>query len=151
MVKKLSDSEGKVHKNTGNFEKAKTIFQDCLVAFEKQDDNYLIPEVLIELAEIYFIKNDLEKTESFLNRALDIYQKRQHPLAFIVFEDFAELHLKKALNAKNASQQALTFKIHAINNLKKALNILKANFPEDSPHRIRIQDKLKALEKEYTG
>lgn len=141
---------GEVYKNRGDLEKAKTLFEGCLSVYIKNygKDSIDTADVLRELGEIYLLGKNIEKAEDFLTKALNINQMRKHPLRYKVLELYADLHIKKSLYAANKgdTQQALNFKMLAINDLKQALEIVTTHFPEDSPHRTRIEKKIEKLE-----
>ena len=62
----------------------------------------------------------------------------------------SDLYVKKLMKVdqKQAKKDAQNFKTHAINDLKKALDIVTTHFPENSPHITRIQLKIQNLNKE---
>lgn len=139
---------GRVYKQLGQFEKAKRVFENCL-KYEK--NSLLIGGILRETGQLYLLENNLEIAEDFLNKSLNTYQKNSHPSEYKCLEIFSDLHFKKSLKAssKKDTKSAQNFKIQSINDLKKALKIIKTHFPEDSPHIPRIQDKLKKLEQGF--
>lgn len=140
---------GKVYKNMGNFKKAREIFEDCLVAYKRNDCTAMVA-VFEQLGELYLLENDLENAEDFLNKALKIFRNDKQPKEYTCLESLAELYLKKSAEVANKGnvKKAQCFKTQAIDDLKKALEVVTVYFPVDSPHRARIQNKLKKLAQE---
>ena len=63
-----------------------------------------------------------------------------------VCEDLADLELKKAHAERNDNKkQAAAYKAQAIHYLTQALEVVKAAFPANSPHLVRIQENLESL------
>ncbi|MBX9621941.1 MAG: tetratricopeptide repeat protein [Alphaproteobacteria bacterium] len=141
---------GNIYRKLGNLEKAKNIFKECLEVYETNYDRKYLKNarILRYLGKVYFNENSLAKAEEFLQKALHVFQKNKHPDICLAFEDLAELYLKKSTLELDKSEisQTNNFKIQAIFFLQKAQEIMKAHFPKDSPHLMRVQNKLKKLE-----
>ncbi|OJW51759.1 MAG: hypothetical protein BGO67_05435 [Alphaproteobacteria bacterium 41-28] len=143
---------GNVYKELGDYEKAKNFIEQALLAYEKNygKDDLHTAKALISLGQIYLLKGQVETSESLMFKASRIVQKTKHPDKYIILEALAGLFIKKSADAndKSMKQQSRDFKARATDYLKQALEIIKTNFPEDSPHLIRIQGKLKNLSQE---
>jgi len=141
---------GDIYRELGDYKEAKKILKKTLVIYEKNYGKNHIKTawILKNLGQVYFQEGNLEATENLVNKALNVFQQNKHPDIYMVFEDLAELNLKKSFFAGNKRdlQQSKNFKTRAINYLKQALKIVQTNSPEDSPHITRIQSKLKNLE-----
>lgn len=92
-------------------------------------------------------KQEYEKAEIFLNRALQIFEKINHPDLYIVLENLALISEQKVLKVKNKelSTQVEVFKKQADNYLRRALIITQNIFPHDSLHIRRIKLKLEKI------
>lgn len=108
------------------------------------EDHIKTAEALEGLGEVYLLEGDLRMSEKFLDSALNIVQKNNHPSAYKCLESFATLNLKKSEKVlyQGDVKEAERLKAQAINDLKKALEIIKTRFPEDSPHKARVESKL---------
>ncbi len=104
--------------------------------------------VLTNIGQTYLLDGNFEEAEKFLCKALEIFEKSSPLDAFIVFEELAQLYLQKAnTEVHNGDvQQFKIFKNQGRAYLDKALDIVKTNFPKDSPHITRIQVKLKGFD-----
>lgn len=67
----------------------------------------------------------------------------------MALEALADLSFKKLSHEKETKniQQAQSYKNQAINYLNQALETVKINFPEDSPHIAEISLKLEKIKK----
>ncbi|MBA3814665.1 MAG: tetratricopeptide repeat protein [Alphaproteobacteria bacterium] len=143
---------GNVYKELANYKEAKGMLENTLLNYERYyGKNHInTAHILESLGQIYFLENNLQLAENFLNTALFICQKNKHPHEYKCLEDFSDLHLKKSDEAsrKGDKESEKSFRAQAITDLTKALEILKTHFPEDSAHRIRIQGKIKGLNKD---
>lgn len=92
------------------------------------------------LAKIYMAKNDLVKAEEFTNLASNIYEKNNHADAYKVMETLGDIYNKKYLEEKKELNKS-----QARNYYQKALDITKGNFPPNSSHIKRIENKLNIL------
>ncbi|MBX9786885.1 MAG: tetratricopeptide repeat protein [Alphaproteobacteria bacterium] len=107
-------------------------------------DHVETARVLVTLGEIYSSQGDLDKAEVYLREASQVFEKHKHPYNYMALEALAELYLKKHSHEKKNGdiQQAQSYKNQSINYLNQALEIVKTNFPEDSPHIAEISLKL---------
>lgn len=137
---------GNIYKTLGNYEGAKTYLDEALIFYENYygKEHIQTASLLMNLGQVYFLEGNLKPAEDFFSRAITIFQKNKHPNEYKCLENFANLQLKKyeAATHKKAIEEAEYFKGKIVNNLKKALEIVKAYFPEDAPHIFRIQKKL---------
>ncbi|OJW54595.1 MAG: hypothetical protein BGO67_02730 [Alphaproteobacteria bacterium 41-28] len=133
---------GEVLISMGAYEEAKWLLERISngTNFDKIGNN--IGRVIMSLGIMYLMKDELVKAERLFHNALETLKKDKHPDLYKVLENFAELYLKKSKdsNDKKNIEQAKSY-------LKHALHIVKYSFPDDSPHIIRIESKLKKLEK----
>lgn len=141
---------GNIYKNLDQRAKAKNIFEKSLITYENHygKDHIETAQILRNLGEIYLLEGGLEKAKDFFYRSLKIFQKSNHPDIYMIFEDLAQLYQKKSKDEKNKENSNPSLKTQALAYLKQALEILKAHFPADSLHIIRIQEKIKNLEEE---
>lgn len=140
---------GEIHKEISNYKEAKVLFEQSLIIFKKHyvKNHTRISLALRQLSNISFLESQLEATEAFLNEALSGSQMNKQPYVYMLLEDYAELYLKKSqMTHDNNLEQSDTFQKKAINCLEQALEVVKIYFPEISPHKTRIQNKLKSLE-----
>jgi tetratricopeptide (TPR) repeat protein/DNA-binding CsgD family transcriptional regulator len=140
---------GAVYTELGDFEKAEKILQKCLLAYKKNYGNKHIKtaQALRKLGKVYLLKGTLKTAENLLQKAFVIFQKHQSIEIYTVLEDLADLYLKKsALLLKEGNHQnAQASKEQARDFLRQALEIVSANFPEDSSHIARIQSRIKDI------
>ena len=138
---------GGVYKKIGDYEKAKDCFDKTLIIYEKEygKDHIEMARVLNEMGENFLLNGQLEAAEKHINQALEIFEKRKHPERYISLESLAELYLKKAvgLNQSNQEEASKKFKEKAFRCLNQAYDIIKNNFPKDSPHIVRVENKIK--------
>ena len=137
---------GIIHKALGNLHEAEQLFYKSLLAYEKHyGKNHIeTARILKSLGQNYLLQDDIKNAEAYFGNALNIFQKNNHSDLYMIYEDLAQLYQKKStleINKVNI-QQAQQFETQAFIYLKKALELVKTHFPEDSPHIIRIQNKL---------
>lgn len=149
-VKWILAQLGSVYKELGNYEEAKSLLENSLLVYQNHygKDHIKTASILETLGQVYFLKNNLQVAEEFFFRALSIWQKNNHPSAYKGLESLAEVHLKKSEEAihKKDVKSSQIFRAQALNDLKKALEIVKAHFPPNSPQRARIELKLRDIE-----
>jgi len=142
---------GSVYKDLGSYEKAKDVLELSLQTYEKAygKDHIDVAPVLMSLGQVHMQKEDIETAENLINKALRIFQTKKQAESYTCLETLSDLYLQKATqitNKKNA-QQYEGFKILAAECLRQALKVIKVHFPKDSPHIVRVENKLKSLEK----
>ncbi|MBS0271903.1 MAG: tetratricopeptide repeat protein [Proteobacteria bacterium] len=140
---------GVLYREQGEYEKAKSLFKKSLIAFEANygKDHPEVGTILKDLGQVYVLEGDFEGGEKIIGEAFRIFQKNKHPDKYIILESLAELYLKKSLRSEKQDNklQAEEFKTLAKAYLSQAFEILETHFPEDSPHRQRIQSKLRTI------
>lgn len=138
---------GKVYRELDNYEEAKNLIEKSLITYENHygKDHIETAKVLGILGQVYLLKDNFKTAEGFLQNALDIFQKSKHPEIYLVLEGLADLNLKKSISEakKENKLQSQRLKAQAMDYLEQALEIVKANFPKNSRHIMRIQNKLK--------
>ncbi|MBX9621556.1 MAG: tetratricopeptide repeat protein [Alphaproteobacteria bacterium] len=89
----------------------------------------------------YFKKGDFSEAQRCFLKARDIFEANSNPRAFALNEDLACLYMEQATQyeQKRNPAQATQLKNQALNHLSKALMYLKTYYPEDSPHRMRVE------------
>lgn len=141
---------GNAYKGLGDYERAKKYLKQSLISYENQygKDHIETAHMLESLGEVYLLEDNLKIAQGMLSRALDILQRNKHPGAYKCLESFADLHLKQSMEAahRQAMKVAQHFKTQANNELNQAFEIVKTHFPVNSPHRVRIELKLKNIE-----
>ncbi|MBY0501336.1 MAG: tetratricopeptide repeat protein [Alphaproteobacteria bacterium] len=127
----------------GNYEEGIKLLENNLVNFNKTygESHIETARVLMNLGQAYLLKNSLDIAESYLKKSLKIFEGNSHPDKYIVLEALADLCLKKYLDGTINSQQQVNLKKQALSYLTRSQETIKAYFPKDSPHTIRIQHK----------
>lgn len=141
---------GDVYKHLKDFPLAYHYFNEALAIYQKYygENHIKTATVLRNRGQIDLEQGHFKTAENFFGKALKIFEKHKHPDGYMVLEALSDLHLKKSDEAanKHAMEESYRFTTQVIKDLKNALEIVKINFPINSPHRIRIQGKLKKLE-----
>ena len=139
-------SLGNVYKDLKYHEKARILLEESLTFYQKTygEDHIETARVLNNLGQVYLLEGRQNASERFMKRALAIFQYRKHPESYKALESLADLYLKRSVQEKMGQSQG--FKKQAIDSLKKALEIVKNHFPDDSSHTVRIQSRLEKLE-----
>ena len=103
--------------------------------------------VINSLGNTCLLAGNYKEAENLLNEALKIFMKYSHPSAYITLEILAELYFQNSLQSLNKKdvQQSQKYKAQAMEYLRQALEIVKSHLPKNSPHKTRIQEKLKSL------
>lgn len=145
-----SNLQGEIYTAIGEYELARDILKQKIEKHSLYygEDHVRTAEVINSLGKVYLLSKDFSKAEALFNKALDIFQKHNHPSAFLVLENLSELYLLKYnFEPSNNHLNTTTFKNLANDYLVKALKIVEISFPGNSPHITRLQDKLKSLNK----
>jgi NB-ARC domain. len=133
------------HRDLGHYQIAKNLMQKSLMVYEKHygKDHAKTADLFLHYSQILLLEGQIDKAESYVNKALAILQQNNHPEHYRALEILAELHLKKALQAteKGDHKAAQGFKQQAQNLFNQALEIIPNHFPASSPHVSRIQTK----------
>lgn len=150
MVYWISSLLGQAYTGLGEYEKAKRLLEKSLVGYEKyyEKDHIEYGRVLVIMGENALLGGDLELAEKHFQKTLEIFKNKNHPDSYTSLEGLAELYLRKskAFATEGALQPSKDFMVKANTCLQQALEIVKTHFPENSPHIMRIQSKLKKLE-----
>ncbi len=140
---------GNVYKGLGQYKKANDFLEKSLKIYEKHygKDHIETAKILGSLGHLYLCKGNLDEAETIMNKALNILKRKQHPYQFLIYESLAELHLQHAQIKSNKGNpvEAETLKAQAIVELKHALVITQALFPENSAHTKRMRKTLNML------
>lgn len=138
---------GNVYREMKDYTNAENLLKKGLILYEKTygKQHIQIAWALRSLGKNYLLQGYMEAAENHFNRALNILQQNNHSDLHFVFEDLADLYLKKLTfkEIQGDAKQSENLKTKAVSYLKQALQIIKTNFHESSPHIIRVQDKLK--------
>jgi tetratricopeptide (TPR) repeat protein len=130
----------------GEYQKAKALLETCLIYNEQKfgTEHIETAYVIRRLGNTYCLEGQTEKAINLYKKSLDILRKSNHTDQYVVLEDLAEANLKTSREelVKGNSELSQTFKENGVNNLKEALNIVKENFPQNSPHVKRIKLKI---------
>ncbi len=136
----------------GNYKKAKEFFQKARGPVEETYgvDHVETGYILKGLGEVAILEGNFDQSGDHLNRALLIFQKYKHPDQYLVLEALSDLSYQKALavKVKEDHQGYKKFRKEAEAYLQKALEHVNTNFPTDSPHLRRLQDKVKERNRE---
>lgn len=137
---------GGVYSALGKYQNAITLLEQSRIIYEKTfgTNHTDTAWVLVNLGQAYMNGGQLETAERYINHAVEVFQKNNHPELYKSLEALAEVYLRKAANQKN-KHQSRQHKEQATASLKKALEILKIHFPHNSPHIRRISAKLNDL------
>lgn len=140
---------GSVYGDLGMYVTAINLLKKCLITYERHygKSHIKTARILRDLGYVYYLKGSLEEAENFYTKARDIFQNYSHPNLYMLFEDFAKLHLKNAEieNSKGYFQQSEVYRKKALHYMSQALEIVKAHFPENSPHIDRIKENLQNI------
>lgn len=142
---------GSVYTSLGDLEKAKNLLEESLQINKKNYGSNHIESgrILRDLSEVYLLFGDIKKAKDLINKSIDIFQENKHIEQYTALENLAKVKLKRLsleIN-KEKIEEAKNFKAEAVSCLKQALDIVNSHFAKPSPHIIRIEMKLKALER----
>jgi tetratricopeptide (TPR) repeat protein/DNA-binding CsgD family transcriptional regulator len=141
---------GNAYLNLGEVDKGLEYIEKTLIAYEKHyGQNHLeTARVLRSLGRAFLLKDNTEKAEVCFVRALTIFERKTHPNTFMIYEDLSRLNSLKSRNASREGkiEDSKNFTQRSLSNLKHALQILHAHFPKDSPHIMRINNKINKVE-----
>lgn len=137
---------GKVYRELGEYQKAKTFLETALEYYREHygKEHLETAHIMRSLGQTYFLEGKLDIAENLFLKTLKIFQQLHATDQYTILEDLAALNLKKAEQEEVKGNIALSqnFKNKARHELKDALQIVKNNFPENSPHISRIKEKL---------
>jgi len=139
---------GEIYKELGDYQKAKKALLQSLQIYEKNygKNHVETARVLKVLGDTLLLENDIEAAEKLELRAFEIFQQHKHPELYMALESLAELYLKKALDIKNNDDsQFQNFRKQTLESLYNAQEIIKLHFSSNSPHFIRVQNKIERL------
>jgi len=138
---------GIFYRETKEFEKAKNLLKKGLVVIEKAygKEHAETGAVLKEIGKVFLAEGNLKIAENMMSQTYSIFNKIKHPDKYEVLEILSDIYQRKSLATLNKGeiQQAEHLKIQAHTYLIEAFKMVKAYFPEDSPHNARIQSKIK--------
>lgn len=130
----------------GNTQKARELIEKTLISYEEHygTDHLETAEVLLNLGKVYLKENKFDKAETVFLKSLKIYNDKNHPEAYIAFENLSDLYKAKAESATYAGNtlQSIDYNKKSTENLQSSLNMLLVTFPKNSPHILRIQSKM---------
>lgn len=136
-------SLGKLYIKTHSYNKAKKVLIPCLKVYEKHYGTTHIKtaQIIQMLGEIYIMEDNITSAEKILNKSLSIFKKNNHIEIYKTYEILSALLLKKSLKCKN-KKTADNLKEQSVSYLKKSLKKIINNFTSDSPHILRIKNKI---------
>ena len=139
---------GLIYSKLGEHKRAITMLETSLKGYEGHYGKGHIETAtaLRNLGQAYFAQGNDTVAVKRLKVALAIFEAHKHPERYICLEALSGLYLKKANEVNKEESQKLKEKAHTY--LQQALDIVKAHFPEDSPHLKRIEQKFKAFAKD---
>ncbi|OJW53928.1 MAG: hypothetical protein BGO67_07630 [Alphaproteobacteria bacterium 41-28] len=140
---------GRVFKDLGQYSAAKDCLNKSYITYVKHygQDHIETARVMRDLGRVSYLEGDITKGEELTQKALEAFQKSEHPEIYTVYKNLSELSLKKSMQADDNGdhQHAESYKMEAQAHLKQALEVVKNNFPTDSPHIRIIETQLKSL------
>ena len=143
---KIADFNMHVANNLSSFkqyEKAINLLNKSIVILEDYfgENHIKTAKVFLTLGHSYLQKGDLVNAKILLNKALEIFNNNDHPHSFFCLELLAEVYKQEYYKTNNPElKKEYLYKVTSF--LKKALKIVENQFPSDSPHAIRLQQKL---------
>lgn len=136
---------GKIYKDLAQYMQAKELLNKSYNTYRKHygQEHVETARIIRDLGQVHYLEGNFSKGEEVTQKALKIFEKSEHPERYTVFENLAEIHLKKLEYAKKEqAAQKQNFKEQAMSYLTQALAIVKIYFPPDSSHITRIQSKI---------
>jgi tetratricopeptide (TPR) repeat protein/DNA-binding CsgD family transcriptional regulator len=129
-----SNMQGEIYAAMGKYDLAKEILEQKIDKYSQYHgaEHVRTAEVINSLGNVYLLQKDFAKAEELFKKALNIFQKRNHPNAYMALENLSELY-----SSKNNSL--------AKDYLVKALQIAEDALPADSPYITRLRGKLEKL------
>lgn len=141
---------GNLYKHLRDYKLAKDYLQQNLSIYENKYGKHHIKTagVLRDLGRVYLLENNTQTAENFLKLALEIFGKSNHPESYTYLESLADLYRKQhdQAEAKMFVKEAQNFHNQSLQNFNRALEIVNAHFPEDSPHKARIRREIKKID-----
>jgi uncharacterized protein HemY len=135
----------------GKEDEAEILLRGSLSTYEEHygKSHLKTAHILGLLGQLTFQQNNIQNAEVLLRKAIEILITNNHPQSHRLLETLAELYLKKAEDAASQTDIKLSqvLKKQAKNYLEQAWKIAEANYPPDSAHYIRLQEKLSAIER----
>lgn len=142
---------GKIHEAFKNYSEANAYYKKSNSVYRNHypEDHVRIARTLRNLSKLSLLEEREEEAVNFLNQALCLFEKNKHPEIYTILEDLAELSLKKSLIEEKKENALLSqeLKARTLAYLNQALEIAKSHFPENSPHKIKIEAKIKDISK----
>lgn len=140
---------GNTYMGLGDFGKAYEFLKKSLSIHQKHygSNHVETAKVLVSLGSNDLAQGKLESAEDYYNKALIIFKEKQHPDIYIAQEKLAELYLKQiALQASNNKKNIIILKNKALSYITQALEIANNQFLEESAHKVKIKNTLKAIQ-----
>ena len=125
--------KGIFYRNSGNIEAAMDCLNYTMQIYKNHygSDHVEIARIFNEMAAAKLKSDNYSDTQKFIEEAINIFKENNHPDIFKSYELFGDFHVKQ----KQFDKAKFFY--------KKALQILKAYFPEDTPYISRLSKKLK--------
>ncbi len=140
---------GTIYKDLGDYTTAMDLLRKGYAIYEKHygGDHIETARILRDMGRVYYLQGDMVKGQELTQKALDIFEKREHLEIYTVYENLAELALKKSTQAadQNDTKHAEIFKMEAEAYLKQAIEIVQDHLSKSSPLIARLQNKLDHL------
>ncbi|AIL13563.1 hypothetical protein IM40_08830 [Candidatus Paracaedimonas acanthamoebae] len=137
---------GNLHAEIGEYQMARNLLEKSLEISETSygKNHIQTARILRSLGRIYLLEGKMQEAENFLQNSLNIFQQHKYSESYMSLENLADLYLMKFSQQplSNDRQKFHQSKNQALEYLRQALEIVKAHFPNDSSHIIRIQNKL---------
>ena len=141
---------GVVYGEMKNFKKANFLLSESLKFSIKKygEDSIEVAFIFMALARIQLLDNKLQTSKMTLKSANNLLKKHDHASLCKSLEMLAEVYMVEFEQAqfKKDDQQSLKYAYESKINLRLALKAANTHFPADSPHIVRLKEKLSKMD-----
>ena len=137
---------GEAYTRSADYAKSEPYLQQSLKITIKNKSFFDQSQSLQALATLHLARNNLTKAEQTFKQSHAILEEKKHTLRYESLEGLSDIFLKKAhiLQSQGNHSHAQALREQSKQNLQKAYEIIKVQFPDDSQHIARIQAKIKS-------
>lgn len=141
---------GRVYREKGDYKKARALLEKSLFIYKVhyKKDHVRIALTLEELAKLDLLESRRAEGVALFKEALKLMEENKHPNIYMILEDLAAVYFSDSETAfkKGQKKQSQELRKIAISYLRQTHESLLKHFPKNSPHIIRIENKIKNLE-----